>query len=82
MYVMFPERRYINENNSGISVRSSATFLLFLLGILHVYMWSVMQPDRWNWDALREMILKYGTLLVAPVSIASTSQILGNNLLT
>ena len=35
----------------------------------------------WNWDGLREKILKYGvrnSLLVAPMPTASTSQIFGN----
>ncbi|XP_020535512.1 ribonucleoside-diphosphate reductase large subunit isoform X2 [Jatropha curcas] len=45
-------------------------------------MWSVLPSDRWDWDVLREMILKNGvrnSLLVAPMPTASTSQILGNN---
>ena len=38
--------------------------------------------DRYNWDNLREKIIKYGvrnSLLIAPMPTASTSQILGNN---
>lgn len=45
-------------------------------------MWGVMPSDRWDWDALRELISKNGlrnSLLVAPMPTASTSQILGNN---
>jgi len=37
---------------------------------------------RWNWEGLREEVLKNGvrnSLLVAPMPTASTSQILGNN---
>jgi len=46
-------------------------------------LWNV-KPDsgRWNWDALRKDVKKYGvrnSLLVAPMPTASTSQILGNN---
>ncbi|CAA3010334.1 ribonucleoside-diphosphate reductase large subunit [Olea europaea subsp. europaea] len=51
-------------------------------GILQPDMWGVKPSDRWDWDALREMIVKNGvrnSLLVAPMPTASTSQILGNN---
>lgn len=46
-------------------------------------LWNVT-PDsgRWDWDALREKVVKngvYNSLLVAPMPTASTSQILGNN---
>ncbi len=45
-------------------------------------MWGVQPSDRWDWEALRKDIMKYGvrnSLLVAPMPTASTSQILGNN---
>jgi len=45
-------------------------------------MWHVTPSKRWEWDILREEILKYGvrnSLLLAPMPTASTSQILGNN---
>ncbi|KAH1245783.1 Ribonucleoside-diphosphate reductase large subunit [Glycine max] len=51
-------------------------------GILQPDMWGVAPSNRWDWDALREMISKNGvrnSLLVAPMPTASTSQILGNN---
>ncbi|KAK4394403.1 Ribonucleoside-diphosphate reductase large subunit [Sesamum angolense] len=51
-------------------------------GILQPDMWGVKPSDRWDWDALREMIAKNGvrnSLLIAPMPTASTSQILGNN---
>jgi ribonucleoside-diphosphate reductase alpha chain len=51
-------------------------------GIFQHDMWKVKPTDRWNWDALREDVKKYGTrnsLLLAPMPTASTSQILGNN---
>ncbi|WP_293788984.1 ribonucleoside-diphosphate reductase subunit alpha [uncultured Pedobacter sp.] len=46
-------------------------------------LWNV-KPDsgRWDWDTLREKVIKdgvYNSLLVAPMPTASTSQILGNN---
>lgn len=45
-------------------------------------LWGVSPSDRWNWDELREKVMKYGarnSLLLAPMPTASTSQILGNN---
>ena len=51
-------------------------------GILQFDMWSVEPSDRYNWDSLKNSIVKYGlrnSLLVAPMPTASTSQILGFN---
>lgn len=51
-------------------------------GILQFDMWGVTPSDRWDWDALKEKIKKFGmrnSLLVAPMPTASTAQILGNN---
>ncbi|MFN5182084.1 MAG: ribonucleoside-diphosphate reductase subunit alpha [Bacteroidota bacterium] len=51
-------------------------------GIFQQDMWNVKPSDRWEWDVLREEIMKYGvrnSLLLAPMPTASTSQILGNN---
>ncbi|CDF37905.1 ribonucleoside-diphosphate reductase alpha chain [Chondrus crispus] len=46
-------------------------------------LWGVKPTSgRWDWDGLREKVLKSGvrnSLLVAPMPTASTSQILGNN---
>src|SRR5690554_5377568 len=45
-------------------------------------MCDVTPTDRWEWDVLREEVIKYGvrnSLLVAPMPTASTAQILGNN---
>ena len=48
-------------------------------------MWGIKDKElsgRWDWDALRKKVKKYGvrnSLLVAPMPTASTSQILGNN---
>jgi ribonucleotide reductase alpha subunit len=45
-------------------------------------MWGVTPSTRYDWDALKERISKYGlrnSLLVAPMPTASTSQILGFN---
>ena len=52
------------------------------LGTLQFDMWNVKPSDRWEWDLLREEILKNGvrnSLLLAPMPTASTAQILGNN---
>ena len=51
-------------------------------GILQFDMWGVTPSDRYDWDALKTEIKKYGlrnSLLVAPMPTASTAQILGNN---
>ena len=45
-------------------------------------MWNVTPSNRYDWNTLRENIMKYGvrnSLLVAPMPTASTSQILGFN---
>ena len=45
-------------------------------------LWDKTPSDRYNWNILRENIMKYGvrnSLLMAPMPTASTSQILGNN---
>lgn len=45
-------------------------------------LWGVAPSDRYDWEALKLNICKYGvrnSLLVAPMPTASTSQILGNN---
>jgi ribonucleoside-diphosphate reductase alpha chain len=51
-------------------------------GVFQHDMWNVKASPRWEWDILREEIMKYGirnSLLLAPMPTASTSQILGNN---
>lgn len=51
-------------------------------GKLQFDLWGVKQSNRYDWDVLRDSILKHGvrnSLLVAPMPTASTSQILGNN---
>jgi len=51
-------------------------------GVFQFDMWGVTPSPRWEWDVLREEVMKHGvrnSLLVAPMPTASTSQILGNN---
>jgi ribonucleotide reductase alpha subunit len=51
-------------------------------GILQFDMWNAVPSDRYDWDALKQSIIKNGlrnSLLVAPMPTASTSQILGFN---
>lgn len=51
-------------------------------GLFQYDLWGVTPSPRWNWDALKAEVAKYGvrnSLLVAPMPTASTSQILGNN---
>lgn len=51
-------------------------------GIFQFDMWGVQPSSRWNWQALKAEVAKYGirnSLLLALMPTASTSQILGNN---
>ncbi len=51
-------------------------------GELQFDLWNVKPSDRYNWNELKQQIMKNGlrnSLLVAPMPTASTSQILGNN---
>lgn len=51
-------------------------------GIFQFDMWNVKPSARWEWDILREEVMKHGvrnSLLLAPMPTASTAQILGNN---
>jgi len=51
-------------------------------GILQFDMWDVNPGNRYDWQSLKNNIIKFGlrnSLLVAPMPTASTSQILGNN---
>jgi ribonucleoside-diphosphate reductase alpha subunit len=51
-------------------------------GVFQYDMWGVTPTDRWEWDLLKEEVMKFGvrnSLLVAPMPTASTAQILGNN---
>ena len=45
-------------------------------------LWGIQPSKRWDWESLRQRVMKTGvrnSLLVAPMPTASTSQILGNN---
>ena len=51
-------------------------------GILQFDMWGVTPSSMWEWETLRNNILRHGlrnSLLVAPMPTASTASILGNN---
>jgi len=51
-------------------------------GIFQFDMWDIEPTNRYNWNELKDSIIKYGirnSLLVAPMPTASTSQILGYN---
>lgn len=51
-------------------------------GIFQFDMWNVKPSARWEWDVLKEEVIKHGvrnSLLLAPMPTASTAQILGNN---
>lgn len=50
-------------------------------GIFQFNMWGVLPTSRFNWDLLREKMMKFGlrnSLLTAPMPTASSAQILGN----
>jgi ribonucleoside-diphosphate reductase alpha chain len=51
-------------------------------GIFQFDMWGVTPSSRFNWELLKQKVIKTGlrnSLLLAPMPTASTSQILGNN---
>jgi ribonucleoside-diphosphate reductase alpha chain len=51
-------------------------------GIFQFDMWGITPTSRWDWDGLRNEVIRHGvrnSLLLAPMPTASTSQILGNN---
>jgi ribonucleoside-diphosphate reductase alpha subunit len=51
-------------------------------GVFQYDMWNVTPGPRWEWDVLKEEVMKHGvrnSLLLAPMPTASTAQILGNN---
>lgn len=51
-------------------------------GIFQFDMWGVTPSSRFNWESLKQKVIKTGlrnSLLLAPMPTASTSQILGNN---
>jgi ribonucleoside-diphosphate reductase alpha chain len=51
-------------------------------GIFQFDMWGVTPTSRWEWDVLKDEVIKHGvrnSLLLAPMPTASTAQILGNN---
>ncbi|GME79717.1 unnamed protein product [Ambrosiozyma monospora] len=51
-------------------------------GLLQFDLWGKKPTDLWEWDSLKEDIVKHGlrnSLLLAPMPTASTSQILGYN---
>ena len=74
-------RELIRDNNF---IGSYSTFEESPLsrGEFQFDLWGKQQSIRYDWDKLRENIIKYGTrnsLCVALMPTASTSQILGNN---
>ena len=51
-------------------------------GVFQFDLWGVTPSDRYDWNKLKESVIKYGirnSLLIAPMPTASTSQILGFN---
>jgi ribonucleoside-diphosphate reductase alpha subunit len=51
-------------------------------GVFQFDLWGVSPSERYDWNKLKESVIKYGirnSLLIAPMPTASTSQILGFN---
>lgn len=70
----------LSENHLG--AYSTFTDSPLSKGIFQYDAWGIIPSCRYDWNALRESVVKYGvrnSLLVAPMPTASTSQILGNN---
>ena len=72
----------MNKADSSVGSYSSFVGSPMSKGIFQFDMWKVTPSGRYDWNALKESIMKYGTrnsLLMAPMPTASTSQILGYN---
>lgn len=77
-----PEMKMLQAGSDLAGAYSSFNGSPASKGILQFDMWNVKPSDRYDWNALKESVVKYGlrnSLLVAPMPTASTSQILGNN---
>jgi ribonucleoside-diphosphate reductase subunit M1 len=51
-------------------------------GVFHFEMMGVRPSELWDWNGLKEKVVRYGvrnSLFIAPMPTASTSQILGNS---
>ena len=76
-----------NENADKYNLILSGTYSSFAgspasKGVLQFDMWNTTPSDRYDWNSLKESIIKYGlrnSLLTAPMPTATTSQILGYN---
>ena len=72
----------LNTNDFAIGAYSTFKGSPLSEGVFQFDMWNVTPSNRYDWNTLRENIMKYGvrnSLLVAPMPTASTSQILGFN---
>lgn len=72
----------LNTNDFTIGAYSTFKGSPLSEGVFQFDMWNVTPSNRYDWNTLRENIMKYGvrnSLLVAPMPTASTSQILGFN---
>lgn len=71
-----------NLNEDRLGAYSTFTDSPLSKGIFQYDAWGIIPSCRYDWNTLRESVIKYGvrnSLLVAPMPTASTSQILGNN---
>ena len=77
-----PIRDEIINNETTCGAYSSFRGSPLSEGIFQFDMWDKIPTDRYDWETLKQNIIKYGvrnSLLVAPMPTASTAQILGNN---
>jgi ribonucleotide reductase alpha subunit len=71
-----------NLNGTHLGAYSSFQGSPASFGKLQFDLWGVTPSDRYDWAALKALVMKYGlrnSLSLAPMPTASTSQILGNN---
>ena len=74
----------LNGDNTKTTLGAYSSFTGSPLseGKMQFDLWNIKPSDRYDWETLKNNIMKYGvrnSLLVAPMPTASTSQILGNN---
>ena len=79
-----PIYQELNGENSDFTLGAYSSFSgsPLSIGKFQFDLWNIQPSERYDWDSLKQNIIKYGirnSLLVAPMPTASTSQILGNN---
>ena len=81
------EYKPLFEETENLTIERSGAYSSFegsplSKGLFQFDLWNKTPTDMYDWDKLREQVVKYGvrnSLLLAPMPTAGTSQILGNN---